>query len=303
MYERVLGMNLHGLRLFHEIAKQKSVTKAAQKLNISQPAVTTQVKKFENDYNIKLLESAGRGIQLTELGQAIYQKSQELFSVERVIEQLIADELSDNKHYLKIGGNYLTMHSVLPQVLPTFKADYPQTKIQLTTLNTAGVIEGLICGTLDLGILGSGGANNPLLQTEQIYEDRLCFVVASTHPLVGQEVTLADLLESEFVGRETTSFLQQALLRLFSENQLSAPQFSVIYNNSHDALQAVSKQLGIHYCSYLVVEELITKGQLVELSVSIEKKAHPIYLCWKQETTMSVATKNFRKSVKEQLIK
>ncbi|MGE7054686.1 LysR family transcriptional regulator, partial [Paenibacillus glucanolyticus] len=63
-------MNLHALRLFHVIATTSSVTRAAELLNISQPAITAQVKKFERELSLTLLQPQGRGIALTEAGQA-----------------------------------------------------------------------------------------------------------------------------------------------------------------------------------------------------------------------------------------
>ncbi|MEG0783443.1 LysR family transcriptional regulator, partial [Carnobacterium sp.] len=79
-------MNLHGLRLFYEVAKQKSVTQAAKKLAISQPAVTAQIKKFQEEENVMLLIPDGRGIQLTSIGQEVYQEAQKLFAIEKTIE-------------------------------------------------------------------------------------------------------------------------------------------------------------------------------------------------------------------------
>lgn len=301
MYERVLVMNLHSLRLFHEIARKGSVTQAATQLNISQPAVTAQIKKFERDHNIKLIEAAGRGVKLTAFGQKIYQQTARLFAVETEIEELVAYEQGVNEHDLRIGGNYLTMRFILPQVIETFKSEHPKTTVKLTTLNTAETLDELTKGSLDLALLGSGVENQPLINKQQIYEDRLCFVSAPSHPLASQHAELADLSNELFVGRESSSFTQQALLSLFNDKGLALPEFMVTHNNSRDALEAVIEQKGIYYCSYLMVSQELAEGKLVELSVKSVNKPHPIYVCWRQGAPLSLASRQFRDSLFEQL--
>lgn len=76
-------MNLHGLRLFYEVAKQKSVTQAAKELSISQPSVTAQIKKFQQEEHVVLFIPDGRGIQLTPIGQELYLEAEKLFAIEK----------------------------------------------------------------------------------------------------------------------------------------------------------------------------------------------------------------------------
>ncbi len=79
-------MNLHALRLFTKVAELKSVSKAAQALMISQPAVTIQIRNLEKDLELTLLESKGRGITLTQNGEFLFKQAQRLFDLELDIE-------------------------------------------------------------------------------------------------------------------------------------------------------------------------------------------------------------------------
>ncbi|WP_320940426.1 LysR family transcriptional regulator, partial [Lysinibacillus capsici] len=75
-------MNLHALRLFTKVAELNSVSKAAQTLMISQPAVTIQIRNLEKELGLTLLEAKGRGISLTQNGTFLYKQAQRLFDLE-----------------------------------------------------------------------------------------------------------------------------------------------------------------------------------------------------------------------------
>ncbi|GAA0135488.1 hypothetical protein YSY43_23280 [Paenibacillus sp. YSY-4.3] len=79
-------MNLHALRIFNEVASLGSVTRAAEKLLLSQPAVTAQLRNLENEMGMKMITSNGRGVQLTEAGERLAARSNQLFSLEAEIE-------------------------------------------------------------------------------------------------------------------------------------------------------------------------------------------------------------------------
>lgn len=84
-------MNLHALRLFYYVAETGSVTKASALLNISQPAVTSQIKKFEKELGLTLFNPSGRGISLTPFGTELAKQAGNLFTYEKRMEEFIED--------------------------------------------------------------------------------------------------------------------------------------------------------------------------------------------------------------------
>lgn len=84
-------MNLHGLRLFHAIVRYGGVTRAAEELNISQPAVSSQVKKFERELGIQLFASEGRRLVLTDAGMQLTGYAERLFMLEQDVENFVQD--------------------------------------------------------------------------------------------------------------------------------------------------------------------------------------------------------------------
>lgn len=291
-------MNLHGLRLFHEVAKYGSVTKASEVMRISQPSVTSQIKKLEKDEGIQLLVPAGRGIQLTTLGIQVYHLTKDLFAVEQEIAGLFQKENEQTQEVLRLGGNYLTVNHLIPDWLRQCEGRYPG-GIQLATLNSYDLLSALLEGQLDVVILGASNVNDPRLVRHKVYADRLCFIAQpdSLGMTKGEVMSLETLAEINFIGRERTSFTQQSLEELYRTLGLSLPQFSLIYNNSRDALQAALAGKGIHYCSFLMVSEEIKKGTLVELDVNLPMQKHDIYLYHRKNNECGKVGREFKELI------
>ncbi|MBP1043396.1 LysR family transcriptional regulator [Vagococcus sp. BWB3-3] len=290
-------MNLHGLRLFHEVAKCGSVTKASEKLRISQPSVTAQIKKFEKDQEVQLIRPAGRGIQLTPLGEEVYQLSQELFAVEENITALFQEAKGQKSAVLRLGGNYLAVTHLLPEWQKRFKSQRPTCYLELATLNSSDLITALLAERLDMVFLGDSHLNDSRFVCHKVYEDRLCFIAHPSLGLAGGTLSLARLSESDFIGRERTSFTQQSLESLYRALGLRLPRFSLTYNNSRDALQAARAGKGVHYCSYLMASQSLAQGDLVELTVDLPIQPHDIYLYQLKQRELGEAGREFKKLV------
>ncbi|WP_449622320.1 LysR family transcriptional regulator [Robertmurraya sp. Marseille-Q9965] len=98
-------MNLHALRIFAEVAKCGSVTRSAENLLISQPAVTAQIRNLEKELDLILISAKGRSIELTEAGKRLAMYSRQLFSLEAEIEKEMQDFKNGVKGNLRICAN------------------------------------------------------------------------------------------------------------------------------------------------------------------------------------------------------
>ncbi|MGO4371768.1 LysR family transcriptional regulator, partial [Paenibacillus sp. MCAF20] len=100
-------MNLHALKLFHTAAQEGSVTRAAELLRISQPAVTMQIRNLEKEIGMPLLLPKGRGVMLTEAGQFVAEQASRLFALESEIDRSLIDFKSGLTGKLRIAATYL----------------------------------------------------------------------------------------------------------------------------------------------------------------------------------------------------
>lgn len=292
-------MNLHRLRIFYYVAHFESVTKAAEALHISQPAVTAQIKKFEAELEVQLFQAEGRGLRLTTLGEALYKGSQRLFAVEEELRQLISTSKEKERQQLRLASNLLGMEKILPAYLAKFKQSFPEISIQLATLNSTNTLQAVVAGEADFGISGSQVAEFPQLASQIVHEDNLVFIASANHILAGKKIKLAELEQLPFVGREKASYTQTQLLRQFKQKGLAEPTFHTIFNYSQGAIEAVKAGQGIHYCSHLLVADELKQGTLIELEVVDVSQPHPLYLSWLKRANFTPPMEKFRRLISQ----
>lgn len=107
-------MNYHVLKLFYYVAITGSVTKASKRLHISQPAISAQIRKFERENNIVLLEVIGKRMVLTPIGRKLIEPLEKLFAMGEQIQQIIEDYHKFPAGHIRIAGNYLATSILIP---------------------------------------------------------------------------------------------------------------------------------------------------------------------------------------------
>ncbi|NAP01440.1 LysR family transcriptional regulator, partial [Halomonas sp. MG34] len=197
-------MNLHALRIFTQVAKFGSVTRTAESLLISQPAVTAQLRKLEQEVGMKLITPKGRSIQLTEAGELLANHSKRLFALEADIESKMKDFSTGNRGSLRICSTQLPASTVLPHWIVKFKQKYPSVDVQLYKGNSDWTFERLLDYSVHVAFvyseqLGEGVESHTLL------DDELIFIVPGEHRLAGKEASLEELIREPFILREKGS--------------------------------------------------------------------------------------------------
>ena len=124
-------LNFNQLRAFHYAAKYMSFTHAANRLFVTQPAVTAQIKTLEESCDLKLFKKRGRHVFLTESGKTLYEHTQKIFQYEKEIETVIDDMKELKRGVLHIGCTKTYARYFMPSMLSSFHQDYPNIKIHL----------------------------------------------------------------------------------------------------------------------------------------------------------------------------
>lgn len=202
------------LKVFYTVANRLSFTKAANELNISQPAVTKHIKEIENQLNTKLFDRKGTTIQLTESGRILFiyaEKSRQLY---RDLEFAIAQLNKQEKGKLKIGASTTIAQYILPEILAKFKSYYKDINIELVTHNSEDIATLLKSGKIDLGIV-EGESKSSYFDYQKFKKDEIILVCKADHPLVNKNFKTKDLYDVDLIVREQGSGTQE-----FIQNQL-----------------------------------------------------------------------------------
>ena len=202
------------LKVFYTVASRLSFTKAANELNISQPAVTKHIKEIENQLNTKLFDRKGTTIQLTESGKILFvyaEKSRQLY---RDLEFAIAQLNKQEKGKLKIGASTTIAQYILPELLAKFNSYYRDINIELVTHNSEDIATLLKSGKIDLGIV-EGESKSSYFDYQKFKKDEIVLVCKTNHPLVNKNFKIKDLYDIDLIVREQGSGTQE-----FIQNQL-----------------------------------------------------------------------------------
>ena len=199
------------LRAFHQVALQGSFTRAAEVLHVTQPAISDQIRKLEEQYDILLFNRTKRQVTLTWAGQALLEITRRLFDAEEQALHLLSETREMQSGTLRIVAD--SAAHVL-QVLAAFRVRYPGVKVVIRAGNSQQVMDSLHAYDADLGVIGE------IPEGEEFDHVRLnataiTAFVAAGHPLAGVAgVTLAGLAEYPLVLRErgskTRTKLEQA---------------------------------------------------------------------------------------------
>ncbi|GAA0400034.1 LysR family transcriptional regulator [Paenibacillus motobuensis] len=293
-------MNLHALRLFHTVASTGSVTQASKLLNISQPSITSQIKKFEKEFKITLLKPQGRGITLTDAGEEIALLAGRLFAVEQQIEQFAEQYRNGTNGSIRIAATYLPAHFLIPAWLAKFKQQYEQVEIMITTTNSSDALKQLLNVEADIAIYGGIDEEYPdTIQKEELFQDELWFVVAPNHRYANQQVTLSEIIKEPFVMREEGSSTRERLLSLCRTYNVPVPTISLQFNGLHEAITAVIAGYGANFVSSLVVRDYVQRGELSRVYIEEIQLKNTIAICTRKHEPLSAAAVNFIEVIRQ----
>ena len=287
-------MNLHGLRLFYEVAKTGSVTVASEQLKISQPAITSQIKKFEKENGVALFLPQGRGVCLSEIGKKMAKEAGLIFKIENRMEILIDNYKQGKNGTLKIAGNYLSTNFLIPVWVAKFKKENEDINIEINTFNTEEAIRNLISYQADVAVLGSGAMEHiDKINATKIMDDDLWFVASPNHKYANKKVSLADIMLESFIMREKGSYARILLESLCYTYGIRLPKIAIEFNGLHEILMASTSGYGVSFCSSIAAKEFIDSGKLSKIYVDNINLKNEIFICVRKNEKMSNLIKNF----------
>lgn len=157
-------MDLHYLRIFYEVAKEKSFTKAANKLYINQSAVSIQVKKFEEILNSKLFDRSSKKIKLTYTGEALFKMAEEIFEKVKRAEKEMERIINLDKAKISIGATSVIGEPLLPLLMKDFIALHDEIEYDITISTKAWLLKLLKEGELDILLIDEEHITDPNLE-------------------------------------------------------------------------------------------------------------------------------------------
>lgn len=285
-------MNLHQLRVFYEVARTGSFSGAANRLNLTQPAVTWQVKSLENFYDMRFLDRIGKKVLLTEEGKVLLDYADRILNLGRQAEEALADLKGLSRGNLRIASTFTFGDFYLPALLEAFHRKYPRITVQVSTGNSSQIVENTLLHRNDLAI-AAYDPKDEKLEVREITTDLLVPVVSPFHPLARKKsISLKELNGQPLILREKGSSPRKILDEILAQRGLS-PQIFMESASTSAIKKMVQSGVGMAILSQQVVKKEIQARSLKKLSFSDVEIAYRFYLVYHKDKYLSRAVKAF----------
>ena len=245
-------LNFNQLRVFYHAAKNLNFTAAAGELFITQPAVTFQVKNFEEYCNLKLFKKRGRKIYLTDEGRVLYEYADKIFKYEKEIENVIDEMREFKRGILSLGTTKTYARYFMPLMITTFHQNYPNIKIQLNEGSSLDMIHSLLDFRNEVAVIAKA-TDHPDVNFSPFSKEEMVVIVAPGHHLIRKKtVAFKDLANEPFIMKEKGSGTRKLVEQLFS-NENCTPDILMETSSTEFIKQLVERGEGI---SFLVRESV-----------------------------------------------
>lgn len=286
-------MNLNALRVFYTVVEAGGVTKAADKLSLTQPAITAQIRNLENEIDVKLFFQKGRTLELTLEGKELFFYSKRLFKTEQEMEEHLYDLKMGNVGTLRIVATHYPSVTVALNWLGKFKELYPNVKTEMIRRNSKSALMEILNGAVDVGIIAGEWVEEGIEKIELI-QDKLIFICPRNHPLANKLVKLNELMRESFVYREKGSSTRVRLLSICEERGMSAPPVAMEIEGMLEGLVAVKHGIGVMLVPKLAVEAILQEQDYGRIFVEdLSEMDRTIYLCKRENEPLQSNSKNF----------
>jgi len=281
-------MNLKRLHYFCTLVDFGNYTKAAEHIGIAQPALSIAIKKLEQELDLKLINRTEKNALLTAEGKVLYSSAKNLLAQAKQVE-LELQEMNDlTRGAIRFGVSAMMGSYYFPEVLTSFKQDYPNIKIVLVDQGTSSLEKMLLNGELDLALIRAD-KDNVQLSYAGIIEEEIVAGLSTAHPLAKQHsLTLEQFCQQPLVLFHEGYFLREAVSDYSRESQIN---LDIRLESNLIELQKsmVKNEVGITTCLSMILQD---EGDLVAIPF-IPKIDLKLGLAWKKNHYLSKATKTF----------
>jgi DNA-binding transcriptional LysR family regulator len=283
------NVNTEYLRTFQEIVRLGSFSEVAKKLRISQPAVTFQIQKLEQELGAHLIDRSQRTITLTPAGQRLL-KFAAAIGEQRETLQHDLEQLQDKvTGELRITASTIPGEYLLPTLLAKFKQRYPTVKIQVDVSDSLTVISQVGDSVYEVGFCGIMPESKDI-SSFKVASDEIVLIVFSGHPFANKKLVRPEELNGEpFIFRETTSGTQQNLEKLLEKAGLNVKEWTphLVLGSTQSVIAAVAAGAGIAFVSNLAIKQCTAQGLVRQVNVRGLHLKRDFYCIYRQERIVS----------------
>jgi LysR family transcriptional regulator, transcriptional activator of the cysJI operon len=270
-------MELRHFKIFITVCKEKTMTRAAEVLYMTQPSVSQAIAELEKIYGVRLFERLGRRLYLTSAGEHFQIFANQILSLSEQMKKEMSDLRAGGS--ICIGASLTIGTYLLPGIITAYRQDMPQTEIFTRVANTGEIEKLILEDQVDIGLV-EGPVYSPYILEEILSEDELSIICGPGHPLWGREkIDVSELAGMVFIVREPGSGTRDIFEQVMGSTGVSL-KIGGIYNNNEAVKQAVRGNLGLAVVSRISIKDELERGLISIIQVqglNLKRKFNLVY--------------------------
>ena len=255
-------MTIRHMKIFVSVYQAQSITRAAEQLHMTQPAVSRAIQELEHYYGVCLFERIGRRICSTESAARLYAQALHIIETLDSMEKGLRDW--DEFGVLRVGATIAIGNYELPRIARRFQAENPDVKLRARVAGASALIRAIMADEVDLALIEGGPLPGEMV-AQPFGGDRLT-LIAPVDSSIPENVSLRQVLEYPLLLREPGSAGRAAFDRLLQEHGLSVePAWESV--STQALVRAVAAGLGVAVLPKLLIQQDVASGNVVPLTL------------------------------------
>jgi DNA-binding transcriptional LysR family regulator len=280
-------MDLAALQVFQTVARERSFSRAAEKLYRTQPAISISIRKLEDWVGQPLFVRGSRARNLTAAGVLLLEYADRMLNLREEIRKGIKELQNLERGQVEIGANESSIHALLP-ALERYGRLHPGIHIRVHRVFSRDIPRELLNHHLDLGVISYVPEDGELGTTEFL-KDSLVLVVWPRHALAKRrEVDISELGQETFVAHIVESPYRQRVVQMFAKHHVPL-RMDIELPTIESIKRFVEMKRGVAIVPRMCVEREVDRGDLVEVRLKQMRVQRHLYLVYRQDRPLSAA--------------
>lgn len=289
-------LNISQLETLITISKTMSFRKAGELLNLTQPAVSAQIKSLEDEFKTVLIDR-NQPVTLTDRGQVFLEHAERILGIIEELKQKLSDLNETPQGHIVLGTTSSIALQILPRVLAYFQNQFPMIKTTIHSMPSTQVMTSVENGTLDIGITYLT-ERNPTLLYSVLYYDTFELIVSPDHPLSKfKHMTMDKLRDVPFIMLSPDTLARRFIDQLFVKYGFE-PNIVMEVPSSEEVKRMVEINLGAAIVSKLSIARELKLGSLHMIKVNELEQTHPVGVVYKSGRYLNSAMMQFLSDLK-----
>jgi len=281
-YDTFKNITIQQLEALIHLVAERSFSRAARKMFLTQPSLTKHIKNLEDAVGAKVINRQNTGVTLTLQGRLLYEYAQKVLGLREGVKEKMLKSMEKDSGTIDLIASTIPANYILPYILGDFNKKYPKIKIYIKTVNSEEALDMVLNKHAEIGFIGKKPLSRKI-NAEPIWKDRLVIAVSGTHLWSERSsITANELMDEPFVIREKGSGTREILENYLKENAGSDFRLNIVaeLGSSEAIKEAIIAGLGVSFISIHAIRRELKQKLLVEIPVSgwvVERYFHVIY--------------------------